>query len=55
MKVGDLVFSNGKIAIIVGEYDHPHGPVVGEKQFFRLYYFESVRFGNSHKWSVVPI
>ena len=54
MKVGDLVFSNGKIAIIVGEYGHAN-PVVEEKQFFRLYYFESVRFGNSHKWSVVPI
>ena len=54
MKVGDLVFSNGKIAIIVGEYGHTN-PVVKEKQFFRLYSFESVRFGNSHKWSVVPI
>jgi len=55
MKVGDLVFSHGKIAIIVGECGRPnHVGVVKEKQFFRIYYFELGRFSNSHKWSLVP-
>ena len=52
MKVGDLVFSHGAIAIIVGEYGK-NRPLMG--QFFRLYYFRYDYFGNSPKWSVVPV
>lgn len=52
MKVGDLVFSNGAIAIIVGEYGKNRTRV---GKFFRLYYFRYGCFGNSPKYSVVPV
>ena len=56
MKVGDLVFSNGLIAIIVGLYDWKHtGQGLRGKRFLRLYYFGHGCFGNSHIWSVVPV
>ena len=57
MKVGDLVFSNGMIAIIVDVYDWKHiGESLGrEKRFLKLYYFGDGCFGNTHIWSVVPV
>jgi len=54
VKVGDLVFSNGSIAIIVGVYDWKH-TLEREKRFLRLYYFGHGCFGNSHIHGVVPV
>ena len=53
MKVGDLVFSNGAIAIIVEDNDTSRDP--WPEDYVRLYYFGSRRFSSSYKWSVVPI
>ncbi len=53
MKVGDLVFSNGQIAIIVDKFNFAYPR--GDKGHVRLYYFRSGNFGNSHLWGVVPI
>ena len=56
MKVGDLVFSHGSIAIIVDVYDWKHtGQGLRGKRFLRLYYFRYDYFGNSTKCSVVPV
>ena len=53
MKVGDLVFANGAIAIIVGDcYTSRHWE---HEDYVRLYYFGSGRFSDSYKWSIVPI
>jgi hypothetical protein len=51
MKVGDLVFSNGAIAIIVEDNNY----LFGEAASVRLYYFGSRRFRSTYKWSIVPI
>lgn len=51
MKVGDLVFANGAIAIIVGDEDYPFDKAAS----VRLYYFGSRRFRSTYKWSIVPI
>jgi len=53
MKVGDLVFSNGAIAIIVE--DNNTSRDLEHEDYIRLYYFGSRRFSSSYKWSVVPI
>ena len=53
MKVGDLVFSNGAIAIVV-EDCHTSREMEHE-DYVRLYYFSSRRFSTSYKWSVVLI
>ena len=55
MKVGDLVFSNGAIAIIVEVNNtSPIGDLVHE-DYVRLYYFGSRRFRSTYKWSIVPV
>ena len=51
MKVGDLVFANGAVAIIVEDNDY----LFGEAASVRLYYFGSRRFADNYKWSIVPI
>jgi len=53
MKVGDLVFSNGAIAIIIE--DCYTSRELEHEDFVRLYYFGSRRFSNSYKWSIVPV
>ena len=53
MKVGDLVFSNGAIAIVV-EDCHTSRDLVHE-DYVKLYYFGSRRFSQSIKWSIVPV
>jgi hypothetical protein len=55
MKVSDLVFANGAIAIIVEVNNtSPIGDLEHE-DYVRLYYFGSGRFSNSYKWGIVPI
>jgi hypothetical protein len=53
MKVGDLVFANGQIAIIVE--DCYTGREMEHEDYIRLYYFGSRRFADDYKWSIVPI
>ncbi len=53
MKVGDLVFANGAIAIIVGDCYTSRD--LGSPNYVRLYYFGSRRFADNYKWSIVPI
>jgi hypothetical protein len=53
MKVGDLVFANGAIAIIVEDCCTSRD--LGSPNYVRLYYFGSGRFSNSYKWGIVPI
>jgi len=57
VKVGDLVFANGAVAIIVAiiveDYYTSRNPE--HEDYVRLYYFGSGRFSNTYKWSTVPI
>ncbi len=55
MKVGDLVFANGAVAIIVEDYYTSPIGIFEHKDYVRLYYFGSGRFSNTYKWSTVPI
>ena len=55
MKVGDLVFANGAIAIIVGDCYTSSVTNIVHEDYVRLYYFGSRRFRSTYKWSIVPI
>ena len=55
MKVGDLVFSNGTIAIIVEVNNTSSVTNIVHEDYVRLYYFGSRRFRSTYKWSIVPI
>ena len=53
MKVGDLVFANGAIAIIVEDCYTSRD--LEHEDYVRLYYFGSGQFADDYKWGVVPI